>query len=131
MMRRALVIEDNEQNAYMVRYLLEHAGFTVLLARDGPSGLAMAAGERPSVIILDIQLPGMDGYEVAGRLRTLPSLHGVPIVAVTSFAMTGDRDRALRSGCTAYLEKPIDPVTFVQSIEQSIEQSIGREGGTP
>ena len=127
MTRRALVIEDNEQNAYMVTYLLEHAGFTVSRARDGLTGLAMAAGQRPSVIILDIQLPGMDGYEVAGHLRADPSLHGVPIVAVTSFAMVGDRERAFEAGCTAYLEKPIDPETFVHSIEQSMSP----KGGLP
>jgi CheY-like chemotaxis protein len=127
MTRRALVIEDNKQNAYMVAYLLEHAGFTVVLARDGPTGLAMAAKERPSVIILDIQLPGMDGYEVADHLRADPSLHGVPIVAVTSFAMVGDRERAFEAGCTAYLEKPIDPETFVGSIERSMSP----KGGPP
>ena len=116
MSHRVLVIEDNEQNIYMITYLLEHAGLEVVQARDGAAGVTLAREQRPDLIILDIQLPELDGYEVAARLRAEKSLAGVPIVAVTSFAMAGDRERILAAGCTGYLEKPIDPDTFVQSI---------------
>jgi CheY-like chemotaxis protein len=116
MKHRVLVIEDNEQNIYMITYLLEHAGLEVVQARDGAGGLESAIGAPPDLIILDIQLPELDGYEVARRLRSEARLAAVPIVAVTSFAMAGDRERILAAGCTAYLEKPIDPDTFVESV---------------
>ena len=116
MTHRVLVIEDNEQNIYMITYLLEHAGLEVIQARDGVSGLRLAIADPPDLVILDIQLPELDGYEVARRLREAPRLARVPIVAVTSFAMAGDRERILAAGCTAYLEKPIDPDTFVENV---------------
>ncbi len=125
MTQRVLVIEDNEQNIYMITYLLEHAGLEVSRARDGISGLQQASADPPDLIILDIQLPGLDGYEVARRLREQPLLATVPIVAVTSFAMAGDRERILAAGCTAYLEKPIDPDTFVGSVTRHL-----RSGGS-
>jgi two-component system cell cycle response regulator DivK len=120
MTHRVLVIEDNEQNIYMITYLLEHAGLEVIQARDGVGGLQVAIADPPDLIILDIQLPELDGYEVARRLRGAPRLAAVPIVAVTSFAMAGDRERILAAGCTAYLEKPIDPDTFVESVTRHI-----------
>lgn len=126
MSHRILVIEDNEQNIYMISYLLEHAGYHVLQARDGPTGVDLACEHRPDLIILDIQLPVWDGYEVARRLRAEPTLGEVPIVAVTSFAMTGDRERILAAGCNGYLEKPIDPGSFVASIARHVT-----EGGCP
>lgn len=112
----ALVIEDNEQNTYLVRFLLERSGFEVLAAPDGPAGIALASENTPDVILLDIQLPGMDGYEVARALRAIPSLDSTPIVAVTSYAMVGDRERCLAAGCTGYIEKPINPDTFVEEV---------------
>lgn len=121
-----LVIEDNEQNLYMVTYLLEHAGHRVLQARDGRSGIELAVRHRPDIVLLDVQLPGMDGYEVAGKLRALPGLAKVPIVAVTSHAMAGDRERILSAGCTDYLEKPIDTDTFVDSVVRHV--GAGRNG---
>lgn len=117
---RILMIEDNEQNRYLETYLLESRGHEVQAAGDGPAGLRRAAAERPDIILLDIQLPGMDGYEVARALRQMPGLAGVPIVAVTSYAMPGDREKALAAGCSGYLEKPIDPDTFVADIERHL-----------
>jgi len=117
---RILVIEDNEQNIYMITYLLEHAGFAVSQARDGLIGLQIARERRPDLIVLDIQLPRMDGFEVARRLRADPALSPVPIVAVTSHAMAGDRERILAAGCVDYLEKPIDPDSFVESIARHL-----------
>jgi CheY-like chemotaxis protein len=112
-----LLIEDNEQNCYLVCFLLERAGYTVIVAHDGHQGLARALDVRPDLILLDIQLPAMDGYAVAAALRQLPQMQGTPIIAVTSYAMAGDREKALAAGCTGYLEKPIDPDQFVDQIE--------------
>lgn len=125
MKHRILVIDDNEQNIYMITYLLEHAGFEVVQARDGRVGVELASARRPDVIVLDIQLPEMDGYEVARQLRATPSLDAVPIVAVTSYAMAGDRERVLNAGCTDYLEKPIDTTTFVASVARHIDAEAG------
>ena len=111
-----LIIEDNEQNLYLMRYLLEKNGFTVAAATDGRAGIDAARGLLPDLILLDIQLPLMDGYEVARRLRRNESLAATPIIAVTSYAMAGDRERALEAGATDYIEKPINPGTFVQQV---------------
>jgi len=115
--RTILLIEDNEQNRYLSTYLLEMHGYTVVSASDGTSGIEMARTMRPIAILLDIQLPGMDGYAVASALRSSPTLHDVPIIAVTSYAMTGDRERVMAAGCRGYIEKPINPETFVTEIE--------------
>jgi two-component system cell cycle response regulator DivK len=114
---KILLIEDNEQNRYLVTFLLEMNGHEVLAAPDGPAGIELAIEERPELVLLDIQLPGMDGYAVARVLRESPSLTGTPIVAVTSYAMSGDREKALAAGCDGYLEKPINPETFVSQVE--------------
>jgi two-component system cell cycle response regulator DivK len=111
-----LLIEDNEQNRYLATYLLEQNGHTVMHAAAGPAGLDLAARERFDLIVLDIQLPGMDGYAVARALRGIPATATVPIIAVTSYAMTGDREKALAAGCNHYIEKPINPATFVTEI---------------
>ncbi len=111
-----LLIEDNEQNQYLTRFLLERHGYTVVTAADGRHGLDMAASIAPALILLDIQLPTMDGYAVARALRALSHLDDVSIVAVTSYAMPGDRERALDAGCNGYIEKPIDPETFVSEL---------------
>ncbi|HPC58322.1 MAG TPA: response regulator [Kiritimatiellia bacterium] len=118
MNRTVLMIEDNEQNRYLATFLLERRGHSVVSSADGPSGIEEAARLRPDIILLDIQLPGLDGYAVARALRQNPALDAIPIVAVTSYAMPGDREKALEAGCTGYLEKPIDPDTFVDSIER-------------
>ena len=112
-----LLIEDNEQNRYLVTFLLERRGYTVVSAVDGPAGIALAGTIAPSLVLLDIQLPGMDGHAVARELRRLAPLRDVPIVAVTSHAMVGDREKALEAGCSGYFEKPIDPDTFVAQLE--------------
>ena len=115
--RRVLVIEDNEQNLYLITFMLERAGHEVIQARDGLDGIALAERESPALILLDIQLPQMDGYAVAGELRRNPATAAVPIIAVTSYAMVGDRERALGAGCSGYIEKPINPDTFLDEVE--------------
>ncbi len=117
-----LLIEDNEQNRYLATYLLEQRGYQVVAAFDGPSGIDQASRIRPDAILLDIQLPGLDGYGVARALRRNPALHDTPIVAVTSYAMPGDREKALAAGCTGYIEKPIDPDTFVDTVASHLNQ---------
>jgi len=116
--KTVLVIEDNEQNMYMTTFLLEKNGFQVVQARTGEEGLKLAAAIKPELILLDIQLPVMDGYEVARRLKSLDKTAGIPVVAVTSYAMAGDRETVLRSGCEGYIEKPIDPEIFVDQVSR-------------
>ena len=111
-----LLIEDNEQNRYLLTFLLERSGYRVTSVVDGASALALVVALRPDIILLDIQLPGMDGYEVAAALRRMVEVRDTPIVAVTSYAMIGDRERALAAGCSGYLEKPINPDTFVAEV---------------
>jgi CheY-like chemotaxis protein len=113
-----LIIEDNPQNLYLLTFILKKHGYQVEQARDGPQGIEAAARIKPSLILLDIQLPVLDGYAVAQQLRSNPTLAGIPIVAVTSYAMAGDRERILGAGCTDYIEKPINPDTFVSQIEK-------------
>lgn len=121
MRKKVLYIEDNAQNLYLVTYILEKHGYAVDAAQDGQEGIDKAAQARPDLILLDIQLPRMDGYAVARRLRANPDLARIPIVAVTSYAMAGDRDKALEAGCDGYIEKPINPDTFMQQIEQHLQ----------
>jgi CheY-like chemotaxis protein len=123
MSRTILVIEDNEQNLYLTTFLLEQHGYRVVHAHDGQTGIALAARVHPTLILLDIQLPVMDGYAVAKALRSNPLLNSVPIVAVTSYAMAGDRERILAAGCTGYIEKPINPDTFVSEVQQHLPAS--------
>jgi len=115
--QKILIIEDNDQNLYLATFLLEKGGYQTYAARTGVEGIDLAAKVRPDQILLDIQLPCMDGFEVLDRLRKIPELDGVPITAVTSHAMVGDRERCLAAGCNGYIEKPIDPDTFLKDVE--------------
>jgi two-component system, cell cycle response regulator DivK len=112
-----LVIEDNEQNLYLTTFILEKHGYQVVQAYEGRTGIELACRQKPDLILLDIQLPEMDGYAVARELRSNHDLAVVPIVAVTSYAMVGDRERILAAGCSGYIEKPIDPETFMITLE--------------
>ncbi len=118
MTQTILLIEDNEQNRYLATFLLEKHGYKVIPAQDGASGIAMAEALAPDLILLDIQLPLVDGYTVARTLRELDSLRDTPIIAVTSYAMLGDREKSMEAGCNGYIEKPINPDTFVEEIER-------------
>lgn len=114
---KVLIIEDNEDNLRLERMLLSPLGLEIASARDGLSGVEAAKAARFDLILLDIQLPVMDGYQVARALRRIPHCSSVPIVAVTSYAMPGDRERSLESGCSGYIEKPLDPSTFAKQVE--------------
>jgi len=123
-----LIIEDNEQNFYMMRFLLEKNGLKVIGAGNGREGIEMALRHEPQAILLDIQLPEMDGYAVAEELKKHGELGKVPIIAVTSYAMVGDRERILAAGATGYIEKPIDPETFVAEIVQYLSKDLSDQG---
>jgi CheY-like chemotaxis protein len=124
MKKKILVIEDNQQNLYLIRYLLEDCGYEVFEAMDGKEGIEMAASIGPDLILLDIQLPTMDGYAVARTLRQNNELAKTPIIAVTSYAMPGDREKAMEAGCSGYIEKPIDPDTFPTQVEKAFSVKI-------
>ncbi len=117
-MKRILVIEDNETNMYLIGFILKKNGYEVTEARSGEEGVEFAIKEKPDLILMDIQLPGIDGLEATKRIRKLEADRKTPIIALTSYAMTGDREKSLAAGCTGYIEKPINPDTFMGEIEK-------------
>jgi CheY-like chemotaxis protein len=126
---KVLIIEDTADNMYLMRYLLETEGHQVTEAADAVAGVSLAAHGGWSVVLLDIQLPGADGYQIAAKLKTMPVCEGIPLIAVTSFAMPGDRERAIGAGFDWYLEKPIRPETFVSEILAVVEGDDGPDPG--
>ena len=116
MSAKILIIEDNEQNMYLLTFLLNNHGHQVVQAGDGQQGIELAEKEIPDLILMDIQLPEMDGYAVTRKIKTIPALAGIPSVAVTSYAMVGDREKTIDAGCSGYIEKPINPETFMEQI---------------
>ena len=114
--RKVLLVEDNEQNAYLARFLLEEAGLLVVHAETAAAALEMASRDQHDIILLDIQLPDADGYQVAAKLRQDEKYRTAPIIAVSSFAMPNERERAYEAGCNGYIEKPIAPSTFVEQV---------------
>lgn len=117
-MKKILVVEDNEKNLYLMRFLLEHKGYKVVDARDGLQGVKMAELEKPDLILMDIQLPVLDGYKATKQIKANKEISDIPVVAITSFAMIGDREKTLKAGCDGYIEKPINPETLIAEIEQ-------------
>ena len=126
---KVLIIEDTADNMYLMRYLLENDGHQVVEAADPQAGLALAGAGGWSVILLDIQLPGLDGYQLAPRIKTLPPCAAIPLIAVTSYAMAGDREKALAAGFDWYMEKPIQPDSFVSEIGAVVESEDGKDPG--
>ncbi len=121
---RVLVVEDHPTNLELMSYLLTAFGHTPILARDGEEGLAAAARERPAMILLDVQIPKLDGVEVTRRLKRDPSLREIPVVAVTALAMVGDRERLLAAGFDGYIAKPIDAETFLAQVEAFLPSGL-------
>jgi CheY-like chemotaxis protein len=105
---RILYIEDNDDNIYVVQQRLGRAGHTILVARDGAQGIAMAAAEKPDLVLMDLSMPGLDGWEATRRLKAAPETRAIPVLALSSHAMAGDREKALAAGCDDYDTKPID-----------------------
>ena len=122
MTNKILLIEDNEQNRYLATFLLEKSGYSVVPASNGVAGIELGSSFRPKGILLDIQLPGMDGYQVARALRRNASLNDVPIIAVTSYAMAGDREKAMEAGCDDYDTKPIELQRLLDKIESLLRK---------
>lgn len=124
MSARILVIEDNPANIELMVYLLDASGYTTLKAGDGEQGLEVARRERPDLVVCDIQMPRMNGYEVARAMKADAMLRRIPLIAVTAFAMVGDRGKALDAGFDGYVTKPIDPVTFVTQLEAFLDPAL-------
>jgi two-component system cell cycle response regulator DivK len=118
MSRRVLVVEDHEDNRRILRDLLGHAGYEMIEAVTGEEGVALAESERPDLILMDIQLPGLDGYEAARRIKANPALARIPIIAVTSYALSGDDRKAFEAGCDAYVTKPFSPRALLAKIRE-------------
>ena len=119
-MKRVLVIEDNVDNMELITFILKNSGYQTLRAETGKNGLELALSERPDFILLDIQLPDMDGFEVLRQIRALEIDGNIPVIAITSYAMTGDREKMLAAGCTGYIEKPIEPDKVISQIRRII-----------
>jgi two-component system cell cycle response regulator DivK len=117
MMPRILLVEDNEMNRDMLSRRLQRKGYSVLIAHDGEQGLAKACSEIPDLILMDISLPFIDGYEVTRRLKANPRTRHIPVIALTAHALLTDRDRALNAGCDDYDTKPVDFTRLTEKIE--------------
>ena len=118
MTKRILVIEDTEDNRQIVRDLLASAGYELIEAVDGTEGVAAAEREKPDLILMDIQLPGIDGYEATRRIRAIPALATVPIIAVTSYALSGDEAKTRAAGCDGYVAKPFSPRQLLAKVRE-------------
>jgi two-component system cell cycle response regulator DivK len=118
MSRRILVVEDQEDNRRILRDLLTSVGYEMIEAVSGEEGVALAETSRPDLILMDIQLPGLDGYEATRRIKANPTLHPIPIIAVTSYALSGDDRKALAAGCDAYVAKPYSPRQLLAKIRE-------------
>jgi two-component system cell cycle response regulator DivK len=118
MTKRILVVEDTEDNRQIIRDLLTSVGYELLEAVDGEEGVAMAQAHAPDLILMDIQLPVIDGYEATRRIRAIPALAQVPIIAVTSYALSGDETKARAAGCDGYVAKPFSPRQLLAKIRE-------------
>jgi two-component system, cell cycle response regulator DivK len=118
MSKRILVVEDTEDNRQIIRDLLTSVGYELIEAADGAEGVAMAQSHRPDLILMDIQLPEMDGYEATRRIRAIPDLAQVPIIAVTSYALSGDEAKTRAAGCDGYVAKPFSPRQLLAKIRE-------------
>jgi two-component system, cell cycle response regulator DivK len=120
MSKRILAIEDHEENRRILRYLLASAGYELIEAATGEEGLSLAASSRPDLILMDIQLPGLDRYEVTRRIKADPALRHIPIIVVTSYALSGDDVKAFQAGCDAYVTKPYVPRALLAKIREYV-----------
>ncbi len=124
---KVLVVEDNAVNMKLLKLVLKRYGHEALEALTGGEAVAKAESEKPDLILMDIQLPDMDGLEATRRIRKLPSMKTVPIIAITSYAMAGDREKIIEAGCNGYFEKPINPLTIMGEIDKIIKGSVKNE----
>lgn len=127
-MKKVLVVEDNADNLRLITYALRRHGYEVIAAETGTKGVELAIAVRPVFIVMDINLPDIDGLEATRRIRRSGANGTIPIIAITSYAMAGDMDMVLAAGCTGYFEKPIDPLTIVDKIHALLGQTTGNGG---
>ncbi len=127
MSKQILVIEDHEDNRRILRDLLTSAGFDVVEATTGEDGVALAETHRPDLILMDIQLPGLDGYEATRRIKANPTLRQIPVIAVTSYALSGDEAKAKEVGCDGYVAKPFSPRALLAKVREYLP--AGSAGG--
>ena len=118
MTKRILVVEDTEDNRQIMRDLLSSAGYDLVEAVDGAEGVAMAKCQRPDLILVDIQLPVVDGYEATRRIKADPALSHIPVIAVTSYALSGDEAKTRDAGCDGYMAKPFSPRQLLQKVRE-------------
>ncbi len=118
MSKKILIVEDTEDNRQILRDLLGMAGYTLIEAGDGAEGVAKAAEHRPDLILMDIQMPVMDGYEATRRIKADPALKSIPVVAVTSYALSGDEAKTREAGCDAYIAKPYSPRQMLAKVRE-------------
>lgn len=118
MTRRILVVEDQEDNRSILRDLLTRAGFEIIEAANGADGVTLARAEKPDLILMDIQLPVLDGYEATRRIKSDPALAATPVIAVTSYALSGDEEKAMSAGCDAYVTKPFSPRLLLAKVRE-------------
>lgn len=118
--KTVLLVEDNEDNLVVYRTILEHVGYAVIEARDGEEGVSRARSEHPDIILMDISIPKMDGWEATERLKGDDATAAIPIIALTAHALEEDRAKAMRAGCDGYLAKPVEPRRVVQEVEKFI-----------
>jgi CheY-like chemotaxis protein len=128
---RVLVVEDKPENLDLLVYILTAFGHQPLVARDGVEGVAAARELRPDIVVMDLQMPRMDGYQAARAFKGDPGLRHIPLLAVSAYAMVGDREKVMASGFDGYLTKPIDPETFVDDVERLLERSSQLAAGDP
>ena len=121
MSKRILVVEDHEENRQLLRDLLTNFGYELIEAVTGEDGLVMAEMELPDLILMDIQLPGVDGYETTRQIKAKPALRQIPVIAVTSYALSGDDVKAYAAGCDAYVTKPFDPAELLEKIREYLK----------
>jgi CheY-like chemotaxis protein len=123
-MMKILYVEDNDDNVYMLKNRLSRAGFTVVIATDGAHGIAMATSEQPDLVLMDLTLPDMDGWEATRRIKADPATRHIPVVALTAHAMTGDKEKALAAGCDDFDTKPVDLPRLIGKIRAQKPQQI-------
>ncbi len=122
---RILIVEDQEDNRKILRDLLTSAGFTPLEATTGEEGVTLAEREHPDLILMDIQLPGLDGYEATRRIKAIPTLQHTPVIAVTSYALSGDDVKARDAGCDGYIPKPFSPRALLATVREYLRAGAG------
>ncbi len=117
-MKKIMIVEDDEKSLYLAKFILEKENYEVIEARDGLEALDKVSRETPDLILMDMQLPRLDGYEATRRIKADEKLSKIPVVALTAYAMKGDREKTLEAGCSGHIEKPIDPSTFVEEVKK-------------